>query len=99
MTDFDGKKYPECQPSPVCKWCEYDSECGKIIVEKQRMRDNQSVTKYELEHGIHEWHCKSCGSYFDNLDVVTLEKTCAFCGSLNIEPIFVVSKVLSEKEV
>lgn len=45
------------------------------------------MTKYEIEHGIFEWHCKSCGGYFDNLDIVTQEKTCAFCGSSDIEAI------------
>ena len=46
-----------------------------------------SITAYEKEQGIHEWHCKSCGGYFDNLDPVSLEKTCAFCDSPHIEPI------------
>jgi len=31
MTDHDGKKYPECIPSPLCKWCDYDTDCGKIM--------------------------------------------------------------------
>ncbi|HUW44731.1 MAG TPA: hypothetical protein VMW50_02955 [Dehalococcoidia bacterium] len=44
MTDTDGKKYPECQPSMLCKYCDYDFECGDIMMaertslEKHRKR-------------------------------------------------------------
>ena len=56
------------------------------------------MTEYEKERGIFEWYCENCGGFFDNLDPDTLERTCAFCRSGNIYPIYAESCEDTDKE-
>ncbi len=63
MTDLDGKKYPECKPSFLCVWCDYDDSCGENMKKLgiPRCKECGSIAITKSLHIYPKRICLDCG--------------------------------------